>query len=246
MMGFDTGVPIPSLLLACHESFRVASKVYTKSFSALGSIAQTYFNFELDTLYLDLRTEAAGVEAIVQDVLPYMCQDELAKVEKLAINRDLLTETMGSFENYLACILFFFSNVKTVYLISDSALVKEERHVAKTLIESHDGLVLFEGMETYRRASPAKECNDCAVAYQSRGLDLSNATIDISEDKVQYEGSLICELRGKRWPKPAFIYDQTITTPAVRSRQEELQRQCESDAKCWCYKSIETSLSEDM
>ncbi len=235
MMGFDTDVPLPSLLLACHESFQVASKVYKKSFSALGSFAQTYFNFKLDTLYLDLHTEAAGIEAIVQDVLPYMCHDELAKVEKLSINRDLLAETMGSFENYLACILFFFSNVKTVYLISDSELVKEERQVARDSKGLSDGLILFESMETYRRVSPTKDCKDCAMAYKSRGIDLANVNIEIIEEKVQLEGSLICEDRGKRWPKPAFVYDQTITTTAVILRLNQLQRQCEADTKCNCY-----------
>lgn len=43
----------PGVLLACKESFEVASKVYSPAFASLGALPQTYFNFDLDTLYLD-------------------------------------------------------------------------------------------------------------------------------------------------------------------------------------------------
>ncbi|OWO98636.1 hypothetical protein B2J93_5793 [Marssonina coronariae] len=118
IMGFDSGLPAPGLLLACHESARVASRVYTRSFSALGAVAQTWFGFDRDTLLLSRESKAAGLETLVQDVLPYVCEDELARVERLALNLDILSEAIGSPENYLACVLFFFRNVKTVTLIA--------------------------------------------------------------------------------------------------------------------------------
>ncbi|KAH6717666.1 hypothetical protein BKA61DRAFT_716019 [Leptodontidium sp. MPI-SDFR-AT-0119] len=234
-MGFDTDVPIPALLLACRESFHAASKVYTKSFSALGSIAQTYFNFKTDTLYLDIHTEAPTAESILQDVLPYMCLDELAKVERLAVNRNLLTETMGSYENYFACILYFFRNVKTVYLVSESELVESGRkEVSKDVTRSTQPLVLYEGMETYRRTIPARDCGECRAAFKRHGLALVHPDIEICEDEVHSQGKSVCGSRGLQWSKPAFVHGQTITTPEMRSRLEELQRKCREEVKCGC------------
>lgn len=235
-MGFDTDVPIPGLLLACRESYQVASKVYTKSFSALGSIAQTYFNFKTDTLYLDIHTEAPTAESILQDVLPYMCQDELASVEKLAINRNLLTETMGSYENYLACILYYFKNVKTVFMVSESELVETDRlEAASDRKQIPQCLALYEAMETSRRTIPARDCEECREAFGSRGLALIHPDIEICDDEVHAQGKSVCGGRGQQWPKPAFVHGKAITTPEMRYRLEALQRQCMEEAKCGCY-----------
>ncbi|KAH7413369.1 hypothetical protein BKA64DRAFT_353177 [Cadophora sp. MPI-SDFR-AT-0126] len=235
-MGFDTDVPIPGLLLACRESYQVASKVYTKSFSALGSIAQTYFSFKTDTLYLDIHTEAPTAESILQDVLPYMCQDELAKVEKLAINRNLLTETMGSYENYLACILYFFKNVKTVHLVSESEMVETDRLKSSTdKQKTPQPFVLYEAMETSGRKTAARDCEECRAAFRRHGLALLHPDIEICEDEVHAQGKSVCGGRGQQWPKPAFVHGQTITTPEMKSRLEALQRQCVEEVKCGCY-----------
>jgi hypothetical protein len=44
---------IPTLFLICKESYLVAEKLYTKSFGTEDTLPSTWFNFELDTLYLD-------------------------------------------------------------------------------------------------------------------------------------------------------------------------------------------------
>ncbi|KAH7370816.1 hypothetical protein BKA65DRAFT_590081 [Rhexocercosporidium sp. MPI-PUGE-AT-0058] len=235
-MGFDTDVPIPGLLLACRESFQVASKVYTKSFSALGSIAQTYFNFKADTLYLDIHTEAPTAKSILQDVLPYMCQDELAKVENLAVNRNLVTETMSGCENYFACILYFFRNVKTVYLVSESKLVAtEQKEVEKDGKRPSQPLVLYEAMETHQRRVPARDCGECRAAFKRHGLALLYPEIEICEDEVHSQGKFVYGGRGLQWNKPTFVHGQTITTPEMRSKLEDLQRKCMEEVKCACY-----------
>ncbi|KAG4440539.1 hypothetical protein IFR05_003955 [Cadophora sp. M221] len=245
-MGFDTDVPIPGLLLACQESFHVASKVYTRSFSALGSIAQTYFNFKTDTLYLDIHTEARTAESILQDVLPYMCQDELAKVEKLAVNRNLLTETMSSYENYFACILYFFRKVKTVFLVSESELVETDRkEVENERTRCTQPLVLYEAMETYQRTIPARDCSDCRAAFKRHGLALVHPDIEICEDEVHSQGKSVCGGRGQQWSKPAFVHGQTITTPEMRLRLEELQKKCMEKVKCGCYGAAPATDVED-
>jgi 2EXR family len=45
---------IPPLFYVCKESYMVATqRIYTKSFASQYSLPETWFNFELDTLYLD-------------------------------------------------------------------------------------------------------------------------------------------------------------------------------------------------
>ncbi|KAI9053853.1 hypothetical protein LZ554_002800 [Drepanopeziza brunnea f. sp. 'monogermtubi'] len=235
MTGFHTDNPVPSLLLACYESYQVASKLYTKSFSALGSIAQTWFNFKVDTLYLDLNSEAAGTETLVQDVLPYLCQDELAKVQRVAINHDLVSEAMGNYENYLACILVFFTNVKYVYLVSDSKLARDDLPELDNFERLPESLRLYNCMETHRRKSALKDCSDCTAAYGQNGLQSAYGSIGLSADKIQWEGIIICKDRGQVWPKPICVFNKTIATPAMRTKLEDIQQQCATDATCGCY-----------
>lgn len=45
---------VPQLFLVCRESYRVAmEKIYEKSFGSQYGLPKTWFNFDLDTLYLD-------------------------------------------------------------------------------------------------------------------------------------------------------------------------------------------------
>ncbi|CZT12931.1 uncharacterized protein RAG0_16576 [Rhynchosporium agropyri] len=233
-MGFNTDRPIPPLFLACQESYQVASKVYTRSFSALGSIAQTYFNFRSDTLYLDKRTEAPTAESIVQDVLPYMCQDELARVEKLALNSNLLTEAIGSYENYLACILYSFKNVKTVYLISEPELVEWERRMGAEAGRKRlsQDLIMYETIETAEHTN-SRLCAECCLKLDLCGI-APLFPMEISEERVQLEGKSICGGRGQVWCQPTLIYNQTITTPEMKARVDELWREWRDDRECQC------------
>lgn len=82
---------IPSVLLACQESFEVASKVYSRVFVSLGAFPQTYFNFQQDTLYLDSNSvlghwssdwNLLGVTWTLKHLLG---ESDLAKVKKLAV-----------------------------------------------------------------------------------------------------------------------------------------------------------------
>jgi hypothetical protein len=50
--GFKSESTIP-LLYVCRESYGVASKLYSPAFGTESARPQTYFNFDLDTLYLD-------------------------------------------------------------------------------------------------------------------------------------------------------------------------------------------------
>lgn len=96
LFGFRSESPPPALLLVCRESHHVASKVYLQHFGALGAAPTTYFNYQMDTLYLDENT--AGSEFfheyrhhtyttgyIQSDLERDVIADDFAQVKKLAI-----------------------------------------------------------------------------------------------------------------------------------------------------------------
>lgn len=57
LWGYKSTNPVPSVLLACHESFQVASRFYTRVFGSLGAFPEIWFNVKSDYMYLDWRTE---------------------------------------------------------------------------------------------------------------------------------------------------------------------------------------------
>jgi hypothetical protein len=94
LYGFTSEWDIPALLLVCREAHYVASRVYSRTFSAHGALAQTYFSYKRDTLYLDFQTIGKGFRyspiATNEDTLAMVLMektvpDELARVENLAI-----------------------------------------------------------------------------------------------------------------------------------------------------------------
>lgn len=52
LQGLTSDISTPQNLLACREASEVVAKHYTRAFACPLSIPQTYFNFDLDTLYL--------------------------------------------------------------------------------------------------------------------------------------------------------------------------------------------------
>jgi hypothetical protein len=106
------------MLLTCRESFSVGSKLYTRSFSSIGSLPQTYFNCKLDTLYLDWAT-SPGEESLEIDVLLslYLCPDEIAQIKPLAILDDIPSHAPESHELTLCDILAILGNVEKLTIV---------------------------------------------------------------------------------------------------------------------------------
>lgn len=52
LVGLISETPPPEILNVCKESLGVVTKSYAPYFRCLGSVAETWFNFEIDTLYL--------------------------------------------------------------------------------------------------------------------------------------------------------------------------------------------------
>jgi hypothetical protein len=88
--GFRSG-SIPATLLACHESFTVGTRLYSRAFASLGAFPQTYFNFHQDTLYLDsnstigVRSHQWNLLGVTWSLQQHLHTSDLGRVEKLAV-----------------------------------------------------------------------------------------------------------------------------------------------------------------
>ncbi|KAF4624890.1 hypothetical protein G7Y89_g13278 [Cudoniella acicularis] len=95
LMGYHSTCPPPQILFACRESHGVASKFYKQAFGSFGSVPQTYFNFDLDILYIsvekfnkiqtNLRQWDLTLELIQGDLEQLGNLEDFQKVRNLAI-----------------------------------------------------------------------------------------------------------------------------------------------------------------
>jgi hypothetical protein len=99
----------------------VAARSYTPSFPTLGSKAQTYFNFESDTLYL---TQLGMVEQHYwyhfEESLKLLSGEERAKIQNLALDIYVFERFMGGSlltAPILWDFLSMFGSLKKVMLV---------------------------------------------------------------------------------------------------------------------------------
>ncbi|KAH8595078.1 hypothetical protein B0O99DRAFT_158032 [Bisporella sp. PMI_857] len=124
IMGVTSDTKTPSVLLACRESYSVSSKFYTPSFAPAGSIPETYFDLQRDTLYLRFDTFALISDGDwygnTMDELGWLYDSaNLKRVQNLAVlldpDPDQITNTATP--SKLATILFLFGNVKNLIVV---------------------------------------------------------------------------------------------------------------------------------
>jgi hypothetical protein len=128
--GFTSPTRLP-LLYVCRESSNIASAAYELSFGTKDNSATTRFDFEKDTLYIDVKdaTPAATWSALS------MLWPDMLKIQRLAFRYDLQDtswdtpwdtpgETRNRFTpewNFLKRILHDFENVKQLTLVNEDA-----------------------------------------------------------------------------------------------------------------------------
>jgi hypothetical protein len=113
--GFFSPCPAPDLLFVCKESFEVMEHFYARTFGSEAAFPETWFNFDLDSLYVDW----GGVETGGISFRPEDFGGVAAKVKHLAVLhtgpnyiRRRLTH-----EQWLSYILFEFCNLQTLTLV---------------------------------------------------------------------------------------------------------------------------------
>jgi hypothetical protein len=112
---FKTRAPPPVLLYVCRESFRVTCKYYERVFGTKSAFPDVWFNFEIDTLFLDWGWTLWPPELHYYE--EWFVKAELERVKYLALFIDFRTiwalQADGE-EEYLAMWLKSFPNAKKV------------------------------------------------------------------------------------------------------------------------------------
>lgn len=135
---------VPTLLLTSRESRLVAKKIYTRSFGSLYSPPTTWFNFALDTLYLDWG--CALYDQMVFNFGPGDLSEDVKKVQNLALyNGEYPLELPH--DHYLGIVLGYFSGVRNLTLVAPHH--NDDDCVILSLPEESDvhDIILPEGCE---------------------------------------------------------------------------------------------------
>jgi len=81
LSAFRTLCPISFMLLACYESFAVASRVYIRAFGNLGVFLEVWANFESNFIYLDWGNEVSGWRYDIEDI----CNEYLQRIRYIVL-----------------------------------------------------------------------------------------------------------------------------------------------------------------
>lgn len=109
---------------ANQESRKTAAKVYTASFPTLRSKPQVYFNFEIDTLYLDTTSfvhEYSYDYRHIEGSLTYFCPDERPRLWNIALHIDLFDDLLDVDASVKFCeLLGCFVNIsKATFVVGE-------------------------------------------------------------------------------------------------------------------------------
>jgi hypothetical protein len=235
LLGFNSGCPIPPVLLTCRESFGVGSKFCTRSFSSLGSLPLTYFNFTLNTLYLDFGTHPYYLPYEMHRLLQSCSRsDELANIERLAIHDEIPCEAPHNYEHILCDILAVFGNVQKLTIVLEhyenerleQGMIKEECSAQLVFLEPMDW-----GRRNYMFEHPEYHVN-----HEQDHVPEKKIFVPMIEDgfEVLRQPPIVPVVT--LFPKPVVEY-KILSTSTVKAKLEALQQAYEAKARCRCYES---------
>ncbi|CZR63022.1 uncharacterized protein PAC_12919 [Phialocephala subalpina] len=164
MYGMACETPAPNILLACRESYAVVSKLYERCFSCPLSIPEAYFNFKLDTLYIQYDNMSwhyrnNGVESDFLDLwdgFSFGDFDNIGRVERLAVLVSHRNGYPSFYEETAQKILRVFPCLKNLYLVLEATHNDNDDKAEPFLIESIDpkeGLAVWNSHDPIRKIS---------------------------------------------------------------------------------------------
>jgi hypothetical protein len=106
---------MPSVLLACCESFAVTSRFYTRAFGNLGVLPEIWVNFESDFIYLDWGDDGSGRRYDIEDI----SDEDLERIKHAVLyekSEFIVRFGYESGEERLADVLSWLSNIETAVL----------------------------------------------------------------------------------------------------------------------------------
>jgi hypothetical protein len=241
LTGLHSDCPIPPLLLACRESFSVASKFYTRSFSSFGALPQVYFNFQLDTLHID--DDSFGEyfdDEIFEGILDYMCPDELAKIENLSLSERII-ECFDQ-EEYLCDILSRLGNVQNLCLVQDR-IQTDIYEPGMSDLDRAAELKFFEP-EDIRRRSYMFQHPEHHLRHLE-GMAPRNSVFNrVDNDYFDLKRTAAMAESGRSFPRP-FICSRILASTTLKANYEAHKRQYKRLGGCRCYESEMVSYIDD-
>ncbi|KAE8442768.1 hypothetical protein EG329_002856 [Mollisiaceae sp. DMI_Dod_QoI] len=231
-LGFRSDALPPPILFVSREAYVVASRYYKQAFSNKTgtSVAETYFNFKSDVLYLgpeylgpqypnldvDIRCYQERIKFVVGNELhPH----DLSQIENLAIWWDNFVNGPSTIEQYLADILSHFGNVRNVTIVSKMYCMPGFRDTSPGM---YANLKFLDDMTEVSGAD-----------IKIRGLDVPCSKSWLVQMRVEQEWlKALSDVSGelpaspKPWQMPNINYN-VITTP----HGEELLLQEAKEAK---------------
>jgi len=230
LLGFTSDCSIPPVLLACHESFKIASRSYTPSFSSLGSWPQTYFNFKLDTLYVDWATGHSPYVDDVVDVLQSVAaSDEFAKIERLAVN-DEIPFQYGEYETDLCRVLGLFGNVRDLTIVH-----MDFTGPAMQAAFGNLGLgpkIFVEPVDVTRRCYMF-DYPEYHINHDSENAPAKEEYYKVIGERFDEERDLAISL-GKPFVRPVIDH-KILMTPKMKAKFDAYQQAYEAVCSCRCY-----------
>jgi hypothetical protein len=206
--GYFSETEIPALLLACKESRNVASEVYTRAFSRPGFLAHTYFDFQVDTLYLTPLTVPKllcfwRIEPFVNAIKRGVELSDLARVEHLALE-------------WRYCLVHPHN--------TDPGLLFRWLHALHQVFPNLKSLSIVPEQYTHRLGHPHSSSPAIRLAEDYRNLKWVSTSKDPNTNEARINGYLIDP--SIRQPYPYLygshpIFQQEVIDQAARCWEEK-------------------------
>jgi len=228
LWGFRTKSPAPVVLFVCRESHEVGAKVYTRCFPSLGGCPTIWFNYQLDTLYLNL--DSFSERIVIPDGarmsvngLDHFNPEELAKVENLCFYLENLGSAAKNYGRWLACLLGSFGGVKSFH-----AITKHSTHSVweRDLTESEKWDLAIIEIIDIPAASLYYSSNNCTEAPSPTFSGVyPNIDMEILDEfRVEWNES---EEIGSTWTMPTIAVGMVVSA-TIKAELEHRKRDWEA------------------
>lgn len=234
---------VPSLFFACRESHLVARTIYTKSFGTDYVAPSTWFNFEVDILYLDWDHGADGEYSVVEFSFgPEHLNEDIRKVRNLAIYDGKYPDNIMSLV-FINKVLTEFGNVKNLMFVPSYDPPLDEDCATLVFLDKWDvmeSLVWAGDEELYHPIFvdefPELEDED-HLFWESKALwsQRSYERFANLNESPTSDG-------GRRWEKPNIQRKPMVTLPR---KLDFLQRRQEYDMKRDAHRTRVTVTAQD-